>query len=102
MGCRGPGEVRAVRLLPGVRLVFFLRRWDIDRVVEPPVPRRGDGRGLRNAAVDHPAPLHVERGVDLAAARAVIAVAEFVLSDEFPVQPRPPLRAEGLAVPPGK
>src|SRR5207237_9028777 len=66
------------------------------------VPGRRHHRRLGETFIDHPAPLHVERGVDLAVARAVVAVAELVAADLFAIKPRPELRAEGLAVPPGE
>src|SRR5262249_37950608 len=49
-----------------------------------------------------PAPLEAERRIDLAALGAIIGVALLVLADPFAKPPRPQLRAEGLAVPPGE
>src|SRR6202158_4267586 len=102
VGVRRAGEIRPVRLLPLARLVVLLGRRHVDGVVQPAVPRRRHARGLGDAAIDHPAPLEAEARIDLAAARAVVAVAEFVLADELAVEPSPQLRTEGLAVPPGE
>src|SRR5262249_54307346 len=74
----------------------------VDGVVQPAVPGWRHGRGFRGAVVDHPAPLEVQRRVDLAALGAVVAVAELVLAHELAEAPSPQLRAEGLAIPPGE
>src|SRR5712692_5747433 len=105
---RGPvgvgraGEIWPVRLLPLARRVVLLRGRHVDRVVQPAVPGRRHARGFGEAVIDHPAPLEAQARIDLAATRAVVAVAEFVLADELAVEPGPQLRAEGLAVPPSK
>src|SRR6185503_17586398 len=89
-------------LPPRPRRDLLVGRRDIDRVVHPAVPRGPDRRGLRVAVVDDPAPLEAERRVDLAALGPVVAVAELVLADELTVAVRPPLRTEGLVIPPGE
>src|SRR5438034_8104667 len=66
------------------------------------MPGRRDGRGCRGAVVNDPASLEAERRIDLAAPRAVIAVAELVLAHELAVERGPQQRAEGRPVPPGK
>src|SRR4029079_4522597 len=102
MGRRRAGQIWPVRLLPGPRLIALFVGRHIDGVVEPAVPRRRHRRGLGLAVVDHPAPFHQQRRIDLAAAGAEIAVAELVLTDRFAVPPGPELGAEGLAIPPGE
>src|SRR5262249_49500994 len=97
---RRAGEVWPVRLPPGPRLHLVLRGRDVDRVMQPAVPGRRHHRSLGGPAVDHPTPLEAERRVDLAAFGAEVVIAELVLADEFAVEARPDLRAEGLAVPP--
>jgi hypothetical protein len=71
-------------------------------VMQPAVPGRWHRRRLGLAVVDYPAPLHQQRRIDLAAARAIVAVAELVRPDRLTETPRPELCAEGLAVPPGE
>src|SRR5438034_8462101 len=66
------------------------------------MPGRRDGRGCRGAVVNDPASLKAERRIDLAAPRAVIAVAELVLAHELAVERGPQQRAEGRPIPPGK
>src|SRR5262249_6740132 len=66
------------------------------------MPGRRNHRGFGVTIVDHPAPLEVERRIDLAALGAVIAVAELILADELAIERGPHLRAEGLAIPPGE
>src|SRR5262249_30308955 len=102
VGRRRAGQVGPVRLLPRVRAVLLGGRRYVDRMMQPAVPARRHARSLGIAVVDHPAPLEAERLVDLAAARAVVAVSVFVLADELALEPRPPLRAGPLAVPPGE
>src|SRR5262249_23259925 len=96
------GEVRPMRLLPRSRLVLLLGRRHVDGVMQPAVPRRRHARSLGLAVVDHPAPLHSERAVDLAAAGAEITVAELVLPNPPAIEPSPELGAERLPVPPGE
>ena len=91
-----------MRLFPRVRLGLVLRRRHVHRVMHPAVPGRRDFGGLREPVIDHPAALESEGRIDLAAARAVIAIAEFVVADELAVESRPHLGSEGLAVPPGE
>src|SRR5262245_2452216 len=102
VGRRRAGQIGPVRLLPRVRAVLLGGRRYVDRVMQPAVPARRHARGLGVAVIDHPAPLEAKRLVDLAAARAVVVVAVFVLADEFAIEPRPQLRAERLTVPPGE
>src|SRR6185312_7823164 len=66
------------------------------------VPGGGNGRSLRDTAVDHPSPLETKRRIDLAALGTVIAIGEFVLADKLAVERGPRQRAEGRAVPPGE
>src|SRR5581483_7103955 len=102
IGPCGASQIRPVRLFPRMRLGGVLRWRDIDNMMKPPMPVRRHHGSLGDAGVDHPASLKPERRIDLAALGAVVAVAEFVLADEFAVKARPKLGAEGLAVPPGK
>src|SRR5271165_997896 len=95
-------RVRHMRQLPWVRLVVFRRRRRVDRVMEPAVPARRGHRGFGDAIIDHPAPLEAERRIDRSAARAVIGVAELIVTDEFALTPRIEERVEGRAVPPGE
>ena len=53
--------------------------------MQPAVPTRRRHRGFGDAIVDDPAALETKRGIDLAAARAIIGVAEFVVTDELAV-----------------
>src|SRR6266852_9842800 len=101
----GRGRARHVwnmRLFPLARLVALFRRRHVDGVVHPAVPRRRDAACLGRAVIDHPAPLEVERGIDLAASGPIIAVALFVLADQLAEPPGPQLGAKGLAVPPSE
>src|SRR5258708_8958583 len=66
------------------------------------MPGRWHDRSVRGAAVNDPAPLEAESRIDLAAPRAVVAIAELVLADELAVERGPQQRAEGRPVPPGK
>src|SRR6202167_3093885 len=68
--------------------------------MDPAMPGRRDAGGLGIAVIDHPAPLEAERGVDLAALGAEIAIALLVFADQFAEPPGPQLRPEGLATPP--
>src|SRR5215468_3120154 len=102
MRARRAGEIGSMRLPPGPRRDMVLGRRGVDRVVQPTVPFRRYERGLGGAAVDHPASLEAERGIDLATLRAVVAIAEFVLAHELAVERGPQQRAEGGAVPPGE
>src|SRR5262247_1234414 len=102
VGRRRAGQIGPVRLLPRVRAVLLGGRRYVDRVMQPAVPTRRHARSLGIAVIDHPAPLEAKRLVDLAAARAVVVVAVFVLADELAIEPRPQLRAERLTVPPGE
>jgi len=76
------------------------RRRRIDRVMQPAVPARRRRRGFGDAVIDHPAPLEAERRIDRSAARAVVGVAELIVTDEFALTPRIEERVEGRAVPP--
>src|SRR6185437_5643081 len=96
------GHIGPVRFLPRMRLVGFLRGRSVDSVVDPAVPGGRDGRGFGVAIINHPAPLEAKCRVDLAAAGAKIAIAEFVLADAFAIHPGPELGAEGLRIPPGE
>jgi hypothetical protein len=91
-----------MRLLPRVRLGLVLRRRHVDDVMHPSMPARRYFRGLSHSPLDHPAPFKSERRIDFAFPRAVIAIAEFVLADEFTVKQRPKLSSERRAVPPRK
>src|SRR6266567_7489718 len=99
-GCAG--EIGPVRLPPRPWRNVFLRRQGINGVVQPAMPGRWHDRSLRGAAVNHPASLESEPRIDLAAPRAVIAVAELVLAHELAVERGPQQRAEGRPIPPGK
>src|SRR5438552_16885493 len=99
-GCAG--EIGPVRLPPRPRSNVFLRRQGINGVVQPAMPGRRHDRSLRGAAINHPASLESEPRIDLAAPRAVIAIAELVLAYELAVERGPQQRAEGRPVPPGK
>src|SRR6185437_11172350 len=97
---RRPGLVRDVRFFPLTGNVVGFRRRHVGDVVDPAVPARRNPRRLGIAVIDHPAPLEMQRRVDLPALGAIIAVALLVLADELAEPPGPQLRAEGLAVPP--
>src|SRR6185437_3143446 len=84
---RRPGQVRTVRLLPRTRLIDLVGRRNIDRMVQPSMPGRRHRRGLRIAIVDDPAPLEAERRIDLSATGAIVAIAEFVVADDFAKPP---------------
>jgi len=51
---RRAGQVRLMRLLPS--LADPLRDWRVCRVVQPAMPFRRDGAGLRHRRIHHPAP----------------------------------------------
>src|SRR5580698_961957 len=102
IGRRRPRHVRHVRLFPFARRVALFRRRHVDGVMYPAVPGRRYPRGLGKSIIHHPAPLEAERGIDLAADGAVIAIALLVLADQLAEPPGPQLGPEGLAVPPGE
>src|SRR5690348_14638179 len=70
--------------------------------MQPSMPGRRHGRRLGIASVDHPAPLDMQRRINLTTARSVVAVAEFVFADGLAIHPGPELGAEGLRIPPGE
>src|SRR5262249_24931820 len=94
------GHVGPMWLPPGARNDLVLGRRNIHGVVQPAMPRRRNCRGLRHAVVDDPAALEPKVRVDLATPRAVVAIAELVLTDELAIEAGPDLRAAGPAVPP--
>src|SRR5882724_10481725 len=77
MCARRAGHIGPMRLPPGARNDFLLGRWNVHGMVEPAMPRRRDRRSLSHSVVDHPAALETKAWVDLPAARAEIAIAEF-------------------------
>src|SRR6516225_12492265 len=91
-----------MRLLPRALGFALLGRRDVDRVMHPAVPARRNHSSLGVAVEDHPAAFESKAWVDFTAAGAVVAIAEFVFTDEFAIQPGPHLGAEGLAIPPGE
>src|SRR5262249_35909117 len=91
-----------MRLLPGPGLHPLLGGRHVDRVMQPAVPARRHLRCFRVTVVDHPTSLEMERRIDLAAAGAVIAIAELVGADELAIRPGPKLGAEGGRIPPGE
>src|SRR5262245_14073009 len=100
MGARRAGQIGPMRLPPGTRNHLLLSWRNVHGMVEPAMPRRRNRRGLSQAVVDHPAALETKVWVDLPAARAEIAIAEFVLTHELAIEVGPDLRAEGPTVPP--
>src|SRR5919198_1187732 len=102
IGAGGTSEIGSVRLPPRPRRDLFLGRRHIDGVVQPAMPGRRHDRGFGSAVVNDPASLEAERRIDLAALRAVIAVAELVLAHELAIEGGPQQRAEGRPIPPGK
>src|SRR5215469_18215911 len=82
---RRAGQVGLVRLLPSIGFYRFRRRRRIDDVVEPAVPPRWDQRCFGKAAIDHPTALDTKRRIDLAVPGPVIAIAEFVFTNELAV-----------------
>src|SRR5205823_11431989 len=95
-------HVRDMRLFPLARRIFLFGRREIDNVMQPAMPGWRHPAGFGIAVVDHPATLETEGRVDLAAVGAVVAVALLVYADQFAEAPRPQLRAERLAIPPGE
>src|ERR1700691_1359493 len=91
-----------MRLFPLARRIVFLGRGNVDGVMDPAMPGRRNTARLGIAVINNPAALEAERGVDLAAFGAVVAVALLVLADQFAEARGPQLRAEGLAVPPSE
>src|SRR3954449_488433 len=69
---------------------------------QPAAPAGRHVREVGLSGIDHPAPLGAHGRVDHVALRAVIFVAELVLTDEATVTPCVELRAVGRAVPPGQ
>src|SRR5207249_3268278 len=78
----------------------FLRRQGINGVVQPAMPGLRHDRSLRGAAINHPASLESEPRIDLAAPRAVIAIADLVLAPVPAVERGPQPRAGGRPAPP--
>src|SRR5665213_3395189 len=99
---RRSGQVGPMRLFPGVRPGLILRRRHVHGVMQPAMPTRRHRGRFRDTIVDYPAPFKAKRRIDFATLGPVIAIAEFVLADKRTIEPRPPLRAESLAVPPGE
>src|SRR5450631_4317926 len=97
---RGAGHIWLVRQLPCARRVVFLSWRYVSRVMKPAIPA-GRGHGaLTLPGINDPAALETECGVDFAT--AVIAIAEFVLANEFAEKQSMQRRIEGFAVPPGE
>src|ERR1700756_448725 len=97
-----PRHVWYMRLFPFARLVILLGRRHVHHMVQPAVPAWRNAGRFGEPVIDHPAPLEVQRRVDLAAFGAVIAIALRVLPDQLAEPVGPELRAKGLAVPPGE
>src|SRR6202000_1065084 len=87
-------------LFPFARRIALFGRRDVDGVMQPAMPGWRHTSGLGIAVVDHPAPFEAKRGVDLAPPGAEIAIALFVLADQFAAPPCPELCGESLATPP--
>src|SRR5205085_411626 len=85
------GQIRPVGLPPGTGLNVFLRWRHVHGVMNPAVPGGRDGRGFGFRAVDHPPPLESQSAIDSPAFGPKIAIAEFVLADEFSIEPGPQL-----------
>src|ERR1700721_2202122 len=100
VGRGSPCHVRQMRLLPFARRIGLFGRRDIDGVMQPAMPGRRHAGGHGIAVVDHPASLEAERRVDLAPLCTEIAIALFVLANQFAEPPCPELGAESLAIPP--
>src|ERR1700744_4860454 len=96
----GAGRVPDMRLLPSVGLIGFLGRRHVDRVMKPAVPARRSHRGLRDAVINHPAPLEAERRVD--ARLSIIGVAELVVAHQDAKAAGVKARVEIRAIPPGE
>src|SRR5262245_12140392 len=90
------GEIGPMRLFPRVPLGLVQRWRHVLGLQQPAVPGRRHLGGLGEAVIDHPATLESERRIDLAAARAVIAIAELVGADELAIELRPHLGSERL------
>src|SRR5215468_3165131 len=71
-------EIGAVGLPPGLRLDLLDGWRRIDRVVDPAMPSRTDGRSLCQPLIDHPAPLKAERRIDSAPLGAIVAIAVLI------------------------
>src|SRR5262249_8767643 len=96
------GEIGPMRLFPRVPLGLVQRRRHGLGLQQPTVPAGRYLGSLGEAVIDHPATLESKRRIDLAAARAVIAIAELIGADELAIEFRPHLGSERLAVPPGE
>ena len=75
--------------------------WSTMASPKRPGSRRDTGR-LGQTVIDHPAPLEMQRRIDLAAARPVVAVALLVFAEQLAEPVGPELGAKGLAIPPGE
>src|SRR5262249_3559212 len=96
------GKIGPMRLFPRVQLGLVQRRRHVDGLEQPAVPVRRHLGGLHEAVIDHPAALESERRIDLAAARAVIAITELIGSDKLAIEFRPHQCSESLTVPPSE
>ena len=93
-------QIHLVPLLPGVGLIGLLRRWGIDRIMQPPVPVRRHLRRLGLFGIDDPASRSSKRANALGLLK--IAVTELVGADESAAQPRIDSVAPGVAAPPAE
>src|SRR5919198_554665 len=93
-------QIHLVPLLPGVGLIGLLRRWGIDRIMQPPVPIRRHLRRLGLFGIDDPASRSSKRANALGLLK--IAVTELVGADESAAQPRIDSVAPGVAAPPAE
>src|SRR5271168_2480176 len=94
--------IAVMRQFPFARAIVLVCGRRIDRLMKPAIPAGRRHRGLGNAVIDHPATLEAERRIDLAAAGAVIPVAELVFADEFAVPMGMEQCVEGRPVPPSE
>src|SRR5215217_4553407 len=94
VGLGRAGQVRLVRLFPGMGDIFGIGRNDIGAVVHPTVPAGRDGRRIGVTRIGHVATvrLHV----------LIVAVAEFVGADIVAEALDPETGSPGLAAPPGE
>ncbi len=86
--------------LPFAGNIRFLGWRDIDSVMQPSIPPGRYAGSLDRTFINNPAALMPQSRIRFAATRAIISVAEFVLTNQLALSRREKPRANRLAIPP--